>query len=98
MSYPVTPRATFPPGKCIVTGDFEGPFFDFGSRVTRDPRVYVHTSVIEACARKLGMVPKEEVEELREQLAALDEKYAALDRYREAVEGVQSAEEALVNG
>lgn len=95
MSYPVVNRATFPPGQCIVTGDVDGPFFDFGDRRAVDPRIYVHVPVIEACARQLGMVPKAEVEELQTRLQSLEEKYAALDRYREAVETMAEAEEAI---
>lgn len=81
MSFPVVDRATFPPGNCLVTGDIEGPFFDFGDKVCVDPRVYVHVPVIEACARKLGMVPKAEVEELKRQITLLEPKAAAWDAY-----------------
>jgi hypothetical protein len=64
------------PRKCAVTGRTNGPFIDFKTDV-RAPTpntpnfLYLHKSVVERAARKFGMVPKSEVENLTDQLTAV---------------------------
>lgn len=86
-----------PPHCCIVTGRIDGPVIDFGDPTPKaqgpnDPRIYLRSFVVEKAARDLlGMVPKAELDELREQLEASE---AERKRLAEIVGGGEELTEA----
>lgn len=90
-------NVSFPPHCCIVTGRIDAPVIDFGDPTAQaqgpnDPRVYIRESVVEdAATRLLGMVPKAEVDSLREELAASE---AERQRLAEIVGGGEELTEA----
>lgn len=88
----VVDAAERPPRKCAVTGREEGPFVDFLTQI--DPgnpalpnNLYLRAAVVEEAAKKLGMVPKTEVDTLVDQLskvtADLDELRGDMELYAE---------------
>jgi hypothetical protein len=89
VEYPrLVEHASQPPGKCIVTGDIDGPFIDTGRDMV-DPlnpnmvfRVYLHAPYVEQLARILGMVQGEDQIELEEQLESLSVAFDALTHER----------------
>ena len=94
----VVQRAAFPPGKCLVTHDIDGPFLDCGIKYEVAGywnRMYLHLPWIEEQARKhLGMVPRSELadleaenETLRDDIEALNLAFDALTTAKEKVVG-----------
>jgi len=74
----IVEEAKFRPGKCLASGDTEGPFIDAG-RWTREHDPYVQLSVrwVEEQARNLlGMVSRAEVDERYAKLEAEVQEYA----------------------
>lgn len=86
-----------PPAKCAVSGDIDGPFIDTGVRCDQvAPYIYLHVPVVEWYARELlEMVPRAEVEAMREQLASYAEKIANLERFVEAHQVFANAVEEM---
>lgn len=85
----------FMPRKCLVSGSQEGVFVDFEATYTAncDPRVYLRAGIVErAAVELLGMVPKAEVDALKEQLAAAQ---ARLAEFGERVEAFERFAEAF---
>jgi hypothetical protein len=86
-----------PPHCCIVTGRLDAPVVDFGDPTAKaqgpnDPRIYIREGVVEKAARDLlGMVPRAEVDGLREELAASE---AERQRLAEIVGGGEELGEA----
>lgn len=82
----IVENAVKPPGKCIVTGDIDGPFIDTGCYAGEiDPYVYLHVPYVEQAARELlGMVSKEEVEKLKADLAEMAAKIGPLQEFVDA--------------
>ena len=89
-------RANKKPGKCIITGDIDGPFIDCGIRYNDGGYwnwIYLHTAWLEQmCTQFLDMVPRsdyeaalEEHEETREQLEALQIAFDALTNAKKEV-------------
>lgn len=78
----VVQRAGFRPGKCIVTGDIDGPFLDCGIKYEKDGywnRLYLHLPWVEQVARDhCGMVPRSEVTDLQNRVEAAERKLEAL--------------------
>jgi hypothetical protein len=72
----ITAPLDSPPHACLVTGREDGEFCDFETDVICDefPHVYIKRDVVEAAARELGMVPAEEVVEIRRQVAEWGQK------------------------
>ena len=87
----VTEPLEFSPHSCLATGRNDGEIIDFGRDVVGiDPHVYLKAGIVrEAAVELLGMVPREEVEELRERLSALEEKAARQDELIEAVSTIE---------
>lgn len=99
----IVEQAKFRPGKCLASGDTEGPFIDAG-RWTREHDPYVQLSVrwVEEQARNLlGMVSQAEVEEryvgLEEKLREQGEKLKALERFEAAAGAYEVARMELVS-
>lgn len=72
----VVEKAECLPRRCAVSNNERGPFVDFGvdlgpSGPNQRNRLYLRVPVVEEAARKLGMVPKGEVDRLLEQLNAI---------------------------
>lgn len=70
----IVEEAKYRPGKCLASGDTEGPFIDCG-RWTREHDPYLQLSVrwVEETARDLlGMLPAEDAKELEEHAGALE--------------------------
>lgn len=94
----IVEEAKYRPGRCLASGDVEGPFIDCG-RWTREHDPYVQLSVrwFEETARNvLGMVSKLEIDEryagLEAELKEYAEKVAALERLqRSTVELAEAA-------
>ncbi len=87
----VVNKARFRPGKCMVTGDIDGPFLDCGIWSTPNQegeRVYLQTAWVEQVAKwQLGMVPASEVEGLKEENAELRSEVKALEMAFDALSG-----------
>lgn len=103
----IVQSAPMPPAKCAISGDMEGPFIDTGVRVNHvSPYLYLHVPVVEWYARELlEMVPKADVDEIREQFEAQTDRIAELERFAEAhkvfseaVEGMQEQPETSTAG
>lgn len=97
----IVPEAKYRPGKCLASGNTEGPFIDCG-RWTREHDPYVQLSVrwVEEQAQKLlGMVSKAEIDEryadLERQLAEQAERIEELERFEHAVAEFAEAEQAI---
>lgn len=90
-------QAKHRPGRCLASGDTEGPFIDCG-RYTRENDPYVHLSVrwFEETARNLlGMVTEAEVKEhLAEVYSELERQDAELKELRQLAEATKTYEEA----
>lgn len=76
-------RAKLPPGKCVITGDIDGPFIDCGIKYENRgfwTRMYLHTPWVEQVARDLlGMLPRSEKVRLEARIAELESEKEALD-------------------
>jgi hypothetical protein len=85
--------ATKPPGKCLLTGDMDGPFIDTERWANHvDPYIYIHAPTVEEMARDLlGMVPKSEVDDLRQQLDDYRDQIERLQRFVDAQEALDEA-------
>jgi hypothetical protein len=84
------------PGKCLASGDTEGPMIDTARQITARGQVYISVRWIEATAtRLLGMVPKAEVDErfadLERRLADQAERLHALQRFEDAAAEYEDA-------
>lgn len=87
----VTSPLPYPPHACLATGRDDGPIIDFerdtiAAPIGADPHVYMKASVIQDTAVELlGMVPKADVDALRETVEQLtemlEEKTALLAAY-----------------
>lgn len=93
MEAHVVDKALNAPGKCLVTGDFDGPFIDTGCWASvDDPYVYLHVPLVEYYGRELlGMVSKARVEELEAELASLEAEFEKLRRVLNATEDLEKA-------
>lgn len=98
----IVEEAKYRPGKCLASGDTEGPFIDAG-RWTRERDPYVQLSVrwVEEAARDLlGMVSRAEIEERYAKLEAEVQEYAeklmALQRLADAATELSEASSAVV--
>lgn len=71
-----------PPGKCVVSGDIDGPFVDMGIRYenrNQYQRLLIHAPIIEQVARDLlGLVPRSEIEALEDRAETAEQEAAAL--------------------
>ena len=91
------------PGVCIFTRDSEGPFLDTDTYLNAreldgvDPYGYIHVQKVVDMGRVVGMVPKEDVERLQEQLKQYGEKVAELEKLLEAYTTIKDAEKVLVS-
>jgi hypothetical protein len=98
MEAQIVDKALLPPGKCIATGDIDGPFIDTGTwaNVVGQTRIVLHAPAVEFWAQELlEMVPKAEVEALREQVESYAEKIAQLERFVEAHVAFAAAVEGM---
>lgn len=86
------------PKKCLVTGRADGVIVDFGTDVQfpmPQPHVYLKATVVEEAAVLLEMVPKEEVDELRNELERLSDELADLRGIADAIDSVRDADTQL---
>lgn len=92
----IVQRAHFRPGKCEVTGDIDGPFVDCGIKKEHMGywnRMYLHVPWVEQIARQLlGMVPRSEIEELKERLKRAEDE---LEDIQIQAEKINEAERAI---
>lgn len=89
----IVEKAELPPAKCAITGDIDGPFVDTESWLPEvDPRIYLHVPVVKQIARDLlGMVPEEDVQDLRD---AVDHLSDLLEERNKELEAYRTIEEA----
>jgi predicted translin family RNA/ssDNA-binding protein len=82
----------YPPRACVVSNRIDGDFIDFQKSVDalRPTHLYVRRSVVEEAAELCGMVPRSEVEEVRETLKAVSER---LDEMKEQMQTYAEFEE-----
>lgn len=82
------------PARCIVTSEIDGPFIDTGTYAGEmDPYIYLSVPYITEVARDLlGMVPKKEVDDLREQVNAMKVKLEKMEKVEDAVKVIQEFE------
>lgn len=85
----VVERATHKPGKCVVTGDIDGPFLDCGLEYENRGywhHLYLHLPWIEEMGRKhCGMVSATDYQALKDELKAKDEELEVLQIAFEAL-------------
>lgn len=93
----IVENAAKPPGKCIVTGDIDGPFIDTGTYAGEiDPYIYLHAPYVEQLARELlGMVPASDVEKLQADLVEMAAKIEPLQRFVDAHAALDAAAEQV---
>lgn len=82
-----------PPRACAVTNREDGDFIDFHTVIDRpEPTcLYLKREIVEEAARLCGMVPKAEVDELREQLQHYAEKVTDLQEFVDARDALTKA-------
>lgn len=101
MRVVIKEEATNFPRVCVFTGSDDGPFLDTETWLNArdlngvDPYGYISVQKVIDMGRAVGMVPKDEVDALREQVANLDRKYQVLAQYAEAIEGLKAVEEQI---
>lgn len=89
------------PGRCLASGDVEGPFIDTGKWTREhDPYVYLSVRWIEEVAHKLcKMVSQDDfeyhVKDLTEQVAKLTEEIGALRRFEDAATEYEEARQGV---
>lgn len=89
------------PGVCVLTGDGDGPFLDtqivLNTRTygTVEPWAIITVQKVIDMGRAVGMVPKEDVERLRERVDAQDERVRELEKLLDAYTTIKDAEEVL---
>lgn len=92
MSYDIVPTARWAPGKCIITGDTQGPFLDTKRRIPRYGAVYISVKAIHQLAEEFGFATGEQVEEMREliglQTETIKELSKVKDSFNDLVEAV----------
>lgn len=86
------------PARCIVSSEIDGPFIDTGTYAGEtDPYIYLSVSYITEVARDLlGMVPKKEIDTLREQVEAMKVKLERLEKVEDAVTVIREFESEQV--
>lgn len=98
----VVQTATNFPSRCIFTGDTEGPFLDTQTWLNArqldgvDPYAWISVAKVVDMGRAVGMVPREDVERLEEQLQAHGEKVRELEKLLDAYTTIAEAEKVLV--
>lgn len=86
------------PKKCLVTGRADGVIVDFGTDVQfpiPQPHVYLKATIVEEAGVVLGMVPKEEVDELRNELDEISNELADLRGIADAIDASNAADTQL---
>ncbi len=88
-------RAGFPPGRCAVTGDIDGPFIDCGISYENrgyQQRLYLHAPWVAQIARqKLGMVEAAEKARLEDENRTLRDEIDALSTAIDALHGAKES-------
>ena len=88
----IVETATFPPGRCAVSGTVDGPFIDTGSDMFYPGRIYVSTVALRALAQEhLHMCDAGNHETLKQRCADLEEQIAALEDFKASVDRVFTA-------
>lgn len=70
----VTPTAKFRPGRCAISGDTQGPFFDTGIIIPRYGRVYISIPHLKLRLDEHGLLDTDQVTKLKAEIAAQSEK------------------------
>lgn len=89
------------PGLCIFTLDGEGPFLDTGTIINAkdlngvDPYALISVAKVRDMGRAIGMVPREEIEELKAQLDEYAAKLEDLQRLADALIAREAADRVL---
>lgn len=84
------------PYACAVTGRDDGPVVDFAIELEGvDPHLYLRLSVIEEAGKLIGMVPKAQVDEVRQRLSDLAEELVEAQRQIAAYEQIKEGIEVL---
>lgn len=91
MKATLTDKAEMPPARCIVSGDTSGPFIDTHCYAAEiDPYIYLSANYVKEIARDLlGMVEKEKIEALEEQVEALRVKLEAQEKVEDAIKTIE---------
>jgi hypothetical protein len=63
----IVPTAKYRPGKCIFTGNTQGPFVDTGKTIPRYGRIYISVTSLHMFADPFGLISKDKVAELVEE-------------------------------
>jgi hypothetical protein len=96
-------KLVHPPAKCLVTGDIDGPFVDFGSWGSHnfepyesyDPHVALSVGVVKEAGKLCGMVPREDVERLKERVEKAEAELEQVKAHAATIQRVLDAEAAL---
>jgi hypothetical protein len=82
------------PARCIVSSEIDGPFIDTGTYAGEmDPYIYLSVAYVTEVARDLlGMVPKQEVDDLNEQVNAMKVKLEQIEKVEDAVKVIREFE------
>lgn len=94
----IVEKAEMPPARCLISGDFEGPFVDTQTYAAEvDPYIYLSVAYVKEVARDLlGMVDQKEVDELREQVNAMKVKMEKMKKVEDAVKVLEEFESERV--
>lgn len=84
----ITETAQLSPGRCLVSGDYNGPFIDTGQSFRGYGRVVLAVKAIAPLMRELGWVPLEEVEAQRAEAQSLREKVTEIEDKAEAYDSM----------
>lgn len=76
----VTPTAKFRPGKCAISGDTQGPFFDTGIIIPRFGRIYLSIPHLKLRLAEHKMLDSDEVVKLKGEIASQSEKLDQLQK------------------
>lgn len=103
MTVQIVERAQITPGKCFISGDFNGPFIDTGVDIRGRGRVYLALKHFAPVLRDAGWVHEDEVaddiaraEELTDTATELVEKAALADTFIETIAPLLPAPEPIV--
>jgi hypothetical protein len=91
------------PGKCVLSGDAEGPFLDTNTWLNAkdiggiDPYGYISVAKVRDMGRAIGMVPREDVERLQGRIDDYGAKIDALTKQVDALTAIKELEKELVD-
>jgi len=89
----IVPTARLRPGKCVLSGDTQGPFLDTGNNLPRYGQVYISIKWLKPALVDSGIILEEDGTELKAKLEALESERAKLleevEEYRNLISVIE---------